>query len=373
MNIVVIIPTYNEKESIAKTIDDLETVFSTIKNHQLKILVVDDSSPDGTADIVAHLAKKSKLIKLVKNPQKLGLGGAYIKGFKYAMENIGADAVFEYDADGSHQPQYLPGMIKVLESKADVVVGSRYIPGGKMPDNWGLHRKLISYFGNLIARLVLFTPQFKDMTSGYRGTKVSFLKKIDLDNLISKQFAYKIQLYYELARYGAKVVEFPIEFVDRSRGKSKFPRNNIVDSLRVVFSLRLRDSAKLIKVMIVGGLGTIVQLVFFNLLRLKLSLVLAQNLSIEAAVVSNFVLNNIWTFKEKKFAFSRLGELAVGFVKFNVLSLGSIVIQNIALLAGVKVFGRSFLIENSLVLVGILLGLIWNYLMYTRVVWKTHG
>jgi dolichol-phosphate mannosyltransferase len=263
-------------------------------------------------------------------------------------------------------------MVETLAQKADVVVGSRYVKGGSMPDDWGLHRKIISYFGNLIARVVLFTPQYKDMTSGFRGTKTKWLRQIDLEHLISKQFAYKIQLYYELHRLGAKIVEYPIAFIDRSQGKSKFPRNNIIDSLRVVFSLRLRDSQKLIKVMIVGGIGTLIQLLLFNLFRLKFALVLAQNISIELAIISNFILNNIWTFKEEKFNFADVKKLVRGFIKFNILSIGSIIIQNIVLIGGVKILGRSFIIENLLVISGILLGLIWNYLMYTRVVWKSH-
>ena len=373
MKVIIIIPTYNEKVNIANTIDGLETEFKKITKHQMGILVIDDNSPDGTADIVRQKAKQYGNIKLLPNKQKAGLGAAYIKAMRYAMAKLKADVVFEYDADGSHQPKYIPPMVDVLAKKADVVVGSRYVPGGSMPDNWGIHRKLISYFGNFIARFVLFTPKYTDMTSGFRGTKTTWLKKIDLENLYCKQFAYKIQLYYELHRLGAKIVEYPIAFIDRSKGKSKFPRNNIIDSLKVVFSLRLRDSQKLIKVMIVGGIGTVVQLLFFNLFRLSLALSLAQNLAIELAIISNFILNNIWTFKETKFRVRELKKLLIGFVKFNVLSLGSIVIQNIVLLTGVWLLGRSFIIENLLVLLGIILGLIWNYLMYTRVVWKTHA
>jgi glycosyltransferase involved in cell wall biosynthesis len=374
MKVVIIIPTYNEKVNIGNTIDGLETEFKKIPaQHQMSILVIDDNSPDGTANIVKEKARKYGNIKLLPNKQKAGLGAAYIKAMRYAIAKLKADVVFEYDADGSHQPKYIPGMIDTLAKKADVVVGSRYVPGGSMPDNWGIHRKLISYFGNFIARFVLFTPKYTDMTSGFRGTKTKWLKQIDLENLYCKQFAYKIQLYYELHRLGAKIVEYPIAFIDRSKGKSKFPRNNIIDSLRVVFSLRLRDSQKLIKVMVVGGIGTIVQLVFFNILRLSLALSLAQNIAIELAILSNFILNNIWTFKEDKFRFKELKKLFVGFIKFNVLSLGSIILQTITLLGGVFLLGRSFLIENLLVLIGILLGLIWNYLMYTRVVWKTHA
>lgn len=364
MKIVVVIPTYNEKDNIGTTIDNLLAVFTRLpKKHQAEILVIDDNSPDGTAEIIKAKGKKDSRVKLLPNRQKAGLGAAYIKAFKYAIAKLGADAIFEYDADGSHQPKYIPGMVNELDKGADVVVGSRYVPGGSMPDNWGLDRKLVSYFGNFIARSVLWTWQYKDMTSGFRVTRSKWLKQIDLDNLLSKQFAYKIHLYYDLHRLGAKIVEFPIDFVDRSKGRSKFPKNNVIDSLRVVFTLRWRQNEKLFKVMIIGGIGTVVQLLAYNLLRLGLSIVWAQNLAIETAIVSNFIFNNIWTFKQKSWSLVR-------FVKFNLSSFGSLIIQNLVLLGGVAFFGQSFWIENSLVILGIILGLIWNYLMYTRVVWK---
>lgn len=360
-----VIPTYNERQNIGATIDGIEAIVSKIgPKHQLEILVIDDNSPDGTAELVKAKGQEFGNVKLLPNQEKQGLGAAYVKAFKYAMAKLGADAVFEYDADGSHQPQYLPGMINELDKGADVVVGSRYVPGGSMPDNWGINRKLISYFGNFIARSVLWAWQYKDMTSGFRVTKTEWLKQIDLDNLLSRQFAYKIHLYYALHRLGAKIVEFPIDFIDRSKGKSKFPRNNIIDSLRVVFTLRWRQNEKLFKVLLVGGLGSVVQLIFYNLFRLRMNLTWSQNLSIETAIISNFILNNIWTFKEKGWSLAR-------FIKFNLSSFGSLIIQNIVLFGGVALLGQSIIIENILVTVGIILGAIWNYLMYTRVVWKT--
>ena len=372
MKIVIMIPTYNEKENIARTIDNLEIEFKKIPSrHQMEILVIDDSSPDGTADIVKAKGKQYPNVHLLPNRVKAGLGAAYIKSMRYATDKLMADVVFEYDADGSHQPKYIPGMVEALDKGADVVVGSRYVPGGSMPDNWGFDRKLISFFGNFIAQAVLFTFQYKDMTSGFRGTKTKWLKQIDLENLISKQFAYKIQLYYELHLLGAKIVEYPIEFIDRSQGRSKFPKNNIIDSLRVVFSLRLRQSEKLIKVMIVGGVGTLVQLIIFNVLRSNLAIQVAQNIGIEAAIISNFIINNVWTFKKEKIKLGEPKKLITKFIEFNVFSLGSIIIQNITLNAGVFFLGRSFIIENALVVLGILLGLIWNYTVYTRLIWKS--
>ncbi len=371
MKVVIIIPTYNEKINIGNTIDGLEKAFKEIdQKHKMQILVIDDSSPDGTQDIVKQKKAKYKNVVLLPNKVKAGLGAAYIKAMKYAMDKLKADVVFEYDADGSHQPKYIPGMVKTLEEKADVVVGSRYVPGGSMPDDWGIHRKLISYFGNLIARSVLWAWQYTDMTSGFRGTKTKFLKKIDLEKLLSKQFAYKIHLYYALHKLKANIFEYPIAFIDRSKGKSKFPKNNIKDSLRVVFTLRFRENEKFFKVAIVGAVGTFVQIIFFNIFRLFTGLSVAQNLAIELSVVSNFTINNLWTFQDQKFKFKKLKQLLTGFIKFNLASLGSIVIQNLVLLTGVALIGRSFVIENTLVIIGILIGLIWNYLMYTKVVWK---
>lgn len=364
MKVVVVIPTYNERQNIGNTIDGIEAVVPKIDpKHRLEILVIDDNSPDGTAELVKQKGREYGNVKLLPNQEKKGLGAAYIKAFKYAMAKLNAEAIFEFDADGSHQPKYLPGMIAELDKGADCVVGSRYVKGGSMPDNWGFNRKLVSYFGNFIARSVLWSWQYRDMTSGFRVTKSDCLKKVDLDNLLSKQFAYKIHLYYALHRLGAKIAEFPIDFIDRSRGKSKFPRNNVIDSLRVVFTLRWQQNEKLFKVMITGGFGSLVQLIAFNLFRLKLNLFWSQNLGIEAAIISNFLINNIWTFQEKTWSLVR-------FIKFNLSSLGSLIIQNLVLIAGVGLLGQSRIIENILVILGIILGTVWNYLMYTRVVWK---
>lgn len=372
MKVVIIIPTYNEKENIEKTIDDLEKVFPQAEpRYQLNILVVDDNSPDGTSQIVKKMQKKYRNLFLLNNPQKKGLGAAYIKGIKYAIEKLKADLIFEYDADGSHQPKYVPLMLKEITKGADVVVGSRYIAGGSMPANWGLERKIVSFFGNLVARLVLFTFQYKDMTSGFRVSKVEFLKKIDLEKLLSKQYAYKIHLYYALHKLGAQIVEYPIDFIDRTLGKSKFPKNNILDSLRVVFTLRWQESQKFIKVCIVGGIGAFIQISIFNLLRLKINPEYANVLAVELAIISNFLFNNFWTFKENKLQINQYNKFILKFLEFNLVSLGSIFIQFLLMKIGVMVIGRSLVGENILLILGIILGLIWNYTMYQKIIWKS--
>lgn len=394
MKVVIIIPTYNEKENIASTIENLEKELEKVKDHQVDILIFDSNSPDGTYDFVKEISKKRNNVYAEKEQEKSGLGGAYIKGMHFAIEKMEADAVFEYDADGSHLPKYVPGMIEELAKGADVVVGSRYIPGGKMPDNWGLNRKIVSFFGNFIARAVLLTPQYHDMTSGFRATKTKWLKKIDLDNLLSKQFAYKLHLFFALHKLGAKIVEYPIEFVDRTQGKSKFPKNNIKDSLRVVFTLRIRESIQFIKFAIVGFIGFIVNSIGIEMFR---SLALIEQLAgafsnyagvailnllaapsswaggfgAELAIISNFLLNNVWTFKEKKI--TRPIKLFLKFLQFNLTSAGAVIIQFAAVGGATIVFGDTVVVRQLAFFIALVFLIVpYNYLMYTRVIWKTN-
>lgn len=370
--VVIIIPTFNERDTIKLTIDKLLRVFKKApQKYDFKILVIDDSSPDGTAQVVKKIQKKSPRVQLLLNKQKNGLGSAYIKGFEHAIKKLNADIVFEFDADGSHQPKYIIPMLEKLEKGADVVVGSRYVKGGSMPANWGINRKLISYIGNLVARGILWTWQYRDMTSGFRATKTKYLKKIDLNKLLSKQFAYKLHLYFALHELGAKIVEEPIEFIDRSEGKSKFPKNNMIESLKVVLTLRARKSQKLLKVITVGFIGAAIQFSLFNILRTQIAPEFANALAVETAIVSNFLINNFWTFKDEKVMLSQLGKLIVKFFKFNLVSLGSLLIQFLTMKIGVALLGRSVLIENGLVFLGIVIGLAWNYTMYTKLIWKS--
>jgi len=370
MKVVIIIPTYNESESIANTVENLQVEFKKIKNHDMHILVIDSNSSDNTQVIIKKLQEKYKNIHLLVEKAKSGLGGAYIMAMKYAMEKMSADVVFEYDADGSHQPKYILGMVDTLAKGADVVVGSRYVPGGSMPKDWGFNRKLMSFGGNLIARSTLFMFQYRDMTSGFRGTKTKLLKKVDLDGLFSKQFAYKIHLYYDLHKLGAKIVEYPIDFIDRTKGHTKFPANNVRDSLLLCFRLRLRDSKQFLQVAVVGFIGAAIQFSVFNVLRNTLIPEIANTLAVSLAVISNFIINNIWTFKADKIPFSKVGKLLAKFATFVLVSMGSILIQFVVMKIGVSVLGRGFIIENGLVMVGILIGLVWNFTMYKKVIWK---
>ncbi|MDF1795331.1 MAG: glycosyltransferase family 2 protein [Coxiellaceae bacterium] len=368
--VVIIIPTYNEADCIESTLLGLQQVFSHIPQHDMHILIFDSSSTDNTQPIIKRLQQQCPNIHLATEPVKSGLGSAYIKAMHHAIENMQADVVFEFDADGSHQPKYLPGMIKALDEGADVVVGSRYVPGGQTDVGWPWYRKLISQLGNIVARTLL-TRKYKDMTSGFRGTKVEYLKKVNIDKLLSKNYAYKIHLFWALHKVGAKIVEFPIEFIDRQQGYSKFPKNNATESLKVVFLLRLYEMRRYFAMGLIGILGMVVQLIAFNLLRHVWQPEYANIVGIELAIISNFILNNRISFHDRRLR--RHHPLRSWFKKllqFNLLSLGAMAIQTLVLTIGLDVFGYGVWEENLFVFVGIVLGSVYNYVVYSKFVWK---
>lgn len=239
MKIIIIIPTYNEEGSIETTISLLEEMVAAVSAHEFVLLIYDSNSTDRTIPMVQALqARFTNIILQVEN-KKSGLGAAYVKAMQYVIENLSADVIFEFDADGSHQPCYVPVMIETIVNGADVVIGSRYVPGGKIDASWVWYRHLISRAGNWMARFLLVW-KYKDLTSGFRATKTSLLRKIQLDKLLSKNYAYKLHLFWELYQLGGNIVEIPITFIDRQHGISKFPRNNIIESLKVVIILRAR-------------------------------------------------------------------------------------------------------------------------------------
>lgn len=367
---IIIIPTYNEAVNIARMLEHLQTVFSRIADYDMGVLVYDSNSPDNTADIVKSYQTKFPNIYLLTEEKKSGLGNAYIQAMKYAHETLHADIVFEFDADGSHNPEYLPDMMNEFTRGADVVLGSRYVKGGSIPKDWAMHRKFLSVFGNIAAKIVL-SPKIKDYTTGFRGTRTALLRKIDLDHLKSKSYAYKIHLIWLLHSLGAKIVEFPIEFIDRTAGVSKLPKNNAIESLWLICYLRYLLLKRYLQVCAVGGVGLIVQLVFFNTLRQWLHPVYANMVSVECAVVSNFILNNYFSFAEKRLSSSdKVRTWLKKFGVFNLFSLGSLLLQSVILFIGCDLFGRSVIAENMYVLVGIGLGSIYNYKIYHYFVWR---
>lgn len=228
---LVIIPTYNERENIESIIKDVLK-----QNIPVDVLVVDDNSPDGTGDIVRRLQEKDSRIHLIERSGKLGLGTAYIEGFKWAIEN-GYDFVFEMDADFSHNPNDLPRLYHALND-FDLVIGSRYIKGIRV-ENWPPSRKLLSYSANLFARFVTGVP-VRDLTSGFKGIRSSILKKLDLGKIKADGYGFQIEIHYYSYWNGFRVKEIPIVFVDRRAGKSKMSKQIIREAFQVVILLGIK-------------------------------------------------------------------------------------------------------------------------------------
>jgi dolichol-phosphate mannosyltransferase len=230
MKSLIIIPTYNEYENLPPL---LESIFSYMP--QTDILIVDDNSPDGTGELVDKMALTDRRVHAIHRSGKLGLGTAYVAGFKYAIAQ-GYDVAFEMDADFSHDPQYLPNFLCTIEH-ADLVIGSRYIPGGATP-NWSLMRRFISGGGNLFARFVLGMMSIHDCTAGYRCYRREVLERIDLETVESQGYGFQVELAYRVMKQGFRIVETPIIFMDRRVGKSKMSRKIMFEAFTYVLRAR---------------------------------------------------------------------------------------------------------------------------------------
>ena len=234
MKTLVIIPTYNEVENLRPL---LEQVFAYAQ--EADVLIVDDHSPDGTGELADEIEQENARVHVLHRPGKLGLGTAYLAGFRYALQH-GYEAAFEMDADFSHDPSYLPAFYQAIE-EADVVIGSRYIAGGDTP-NWSLLRRLISGGGNIFARFLLGMP-VHDCTAGYRLYRRQVLEGIDLERVQSQGYAFQIEMAYRAVEQGFKIIETPIVFLDRRVGKSKMSRKIVLEGFAYVLKTRLSKQA----------------------------------------------------------------------------------------------------------------------------------
>jgi dolichol-phosphate mannosyltransferase len=228
--ILVIVPTYNELENIQKIVPKILK-----QSPDIEILVIDDNSPDGTANVIEKMMRKNPRLHLIKRPNKLGLGTAYVSAFRYALES-GYDLVFEIDADFSHDPDEIPRFLKSIKNN-DLVIGSRYIEGVNVV-NWPISRLLLSWTANLYTRIVTGLP-IKDATSGYKCFKSKVLKAIDLDRINSDGYAFQIEMDFKAWKKGFKLAEIPIIFVDRNVGESKMNSKIVREAIWMVWKLRL--------------------------------------------------------------------------------------------------------------------------------------
>ena len=229
----VCLPTYNERENLEAMLRALGGVL----REGDRVLVIDDASPDGTGAIADRLAAELPFVSVLHRERKEGLGPAYLAGFARALAE-GAELVLQMDCDFSHNPADVPRLIAGAEHDADVVLGSRYVPGGSIP-NWNLSRRLVSRAGNLYARVFLQSP-IHDLTGGFRCYRRQVLEAIDLDAIHTKGYAFQIEIGYRTLHTGARVIEVPITFVDRERGLSKMSRAIVLEAAWKVPLIRLR-------------------------------------------------------------------------------------------------------------------------------------
>ena len=231
MRTLIVTPTYNEKDNLPRFVDAVRGAYP-----EADLMVVDDNSPDGTGEIADTIAAKDDHVKVMHRAGKLGLGTAYIQAFQKGMAE-GYERFFEMDADLSHDVKYLPEFVRALDEGADVVIGSRNIPGGGV-EGWGVGRHVISKGGSLYSRTILGLP-IRDLTSGYKAFSRRALEAIDIGSVHSNGYSFQIEMTYRAIRKGMTVKEVPIVFVDRTAGRSKMSRKIFVEAIGVVWKLRV--------------------------------------------------------------------------------------------------------------------------------------
>ena len=373
---LVVLPTYNEREGIRVIVPEIFKITSDLENWDVEVLVVDDNSPDGTAEEVKNLQKTyQKKLHLLKG-KKQGLGKAYVRGFNYAIENINPYVMFEMDADGQHNPNLLPSFLKKIEDGSDFVIGSRYIAGGSIPSNWSWDRKFYSFVGNLVAQLGFMNFKAHDWTSGYRCIKTSFLKNVLKEMENHNGYVFQIALLDKAFKNHLHISEVPLNFVDRLDGESKFSSIQfITDAL-----IYILQESSFVKFAFVGGMGFIVDFAFaavfihfFHMFKPT-----ANALSAEFAIMFNFLVNNFWSFSHKQITGSYLHQ----FLKFNLVSSGSIFMQWYGMKTALEMFGDHIIqqplpffelhtwVVYKVVIIACFI-IPYSYVMYNAFIWKS--
>ena len=308
-----------------------------------------------------------------------------------AFGQLKADLVFEFDADFSHDPNKIPQLLKKIDEGFDLVLGSRYVKGGSIPDNWGLHRKILSMGANILTATVFTNFSIRDWTAGYRAIKKQVFEAVH-DEMKSERFsgyAFQIGFLHKTVRNGFKVAEVPIHFIDRTIGESKVGVEYIINTLIYIFRARAREISenRIFKFAFVGGIGTLVQLTSLTIFRALLpqfaiffltQFLFSTLLAIELAILSNFILNNLWTFADRKL---KQSQYVSKFLQFNLASMGSVLIQLVINSGGEMLVGLHNLFTLSLInftvdtgivfaITGIIIGLFWNFFAYNRFIWR---
>jgi len=368
---IVVIPTYNERETIVPLVHQILDATS-----DADVLIVDDGSPDGTGDLADRLARNDERVSVIHRAGKLGFASAYRAGFEHALDR-GYGVVAQMDADFSHRPEDLPRLLDGARD-ADVVVGSRNVPGGRT-ENWPLLRTLVSRGGSLYTRAMLRLP-IRDCTSGFKCIRRDALADIDLERITAAGFGFQVEMNYHLHRAGKRMAEVPIVFPDRTAGESKMSKGIFLEALRLVWRLRreerseheprwwrrllARHGSRFARFATVGGTGVLVNTGALALLVEAggVAPLLAAGVATETAILTNYALNDAWTFRDVGRRSSRLASV----IRYNACALGGLAISLVTLAALTLATGLHYLVAN---LIAIGAAMLWNYAANARWTW----
>ena len=325
VRICFVIPTYNEALNINPLLRQLTELY---RDSDVAFLIVDDESPDGTAHLVREfMAEVDSRVHLLQGKRR-GLGDAYVRGITHAIDTLGADVIVQMDADFSHDPAVAGKLLDHIAGGADVAIGSRYVAGGSLDKRWHVRRRLLSRWGNRLARWIGGLKGVSDCTAGFKAIRADKLREAKIGNVHARGYVFQVELLHRLIRCGARVVEEPIHFRDRERGETKLGMLNMLEFFFNILLLRLRNHLTFIKFSLTGGCGVFVNLGSFSLLlEFGLNKFIASPTAIFASVISNFLMNNYWTFGDRVM----VGRKFVRGFKFIIVSL-------IALLLSYTVF-----------------------------------
>lgn len=363
---LIVLPTYNEKENVITLIPAIFDITKNIPGWDVEILVVEDNSPDGTADVVKDLQKDYSKLHMIHG-EKTGLGKAYQRGFAYGIKHIAPEIIFEMDSDWQHDPHIIPDFLKKIDAGADFVIGSRFIKGGSIPASWGLHRKIYSIGANIGMMIGFMKFSIHDWTSGFRAMRASFIEKTIHRYTPYDSYIFQIAILDNAVKEHLHIAEVPLNFGDRKIGVSKIPAFQYI--FNIIFYV-LQNSS-FIRFAIVGFIGATIDFGGSFILHelLLFSIVISTICSGEMAFISNFLINNYWSFAHKKFS-SKTYHFWKSFAKFHTVALGSIGIQTGLMYLATSMWNPRYWYVYKTFIIGFVI-IPYSYFMYNKVIWKS--
>lgn len=348
MDVSVVIPTYNERATIT---DLLHAVDAALEDEEREILVVDDGSPDGTADAVRRLQDDIPGLRMMERKRKAGLGAAY----KDAFDRVEGDIVVQMDADGSHPPEAIPRLIEAIRGGADVAVGSRYVEGGARNDP--LHRRIFPWLGSHLYHHILGFP-VRDVTSGMKAYSRDAMDSVRNTEGLPDGFHFQAASLHRLVQEGYTVIEVPITFRTRQGGNPTYGVSDLLDNLGLFARLALSRENQALRYMSVGGAGAVLNMIILFLLTefAGLHYLVSAGIAVETGILTTFILHDHWTFPEHGRAESRAIAERLG--KYHSVALVGGGVNWVLLALFTEVFGVYYLVANGL---AILLAFLWNY------------